>query len=223
MDLTKSLSGSFDIVILVYLCFFLEASVLLLVEEVAISHAIVWIVTSQRFWGDLGVGVSEVNVSHVICVVEEIWVQSVIVPEVVRIVESFTMSLDHHEVGSCKSVGYVSPHYWPKQVEVRVDWSHQLVVWMGRERLVRRQVGECVVELVGTMLHQAVGPKCKNAHPWHGVCPPVTVQVHVDVAVEDTVSTPDCVSLNTLSEVAWLFWQTLNFIEGRPSIRLIES
>jgi hypothetical protein len=55
---------------------------LFFVEEVSIFHVFVWIVTSQWIWYYLSISVSEVDVSHVILIMEQIRVQSIIVPEV---------------------------------------------------------------------------------------------------------------------------------------------
>ncbi len=70
------------------------------------------------------------------------------------------------------------------------------------ESLVGQQVGEGVVELIDSVLSQGVGAESKDGHPGHGECSPVTIEVHVDVGVEDTVSASDCISLYSLTEIA---------------------
>ena len=72
-----------------------EHVIFLLVEEITISHVVVWVVSGHWFWGHLLVTVSEVDVSHVIGIVQQIWIQSVIEPGVVKIVLAFPMSLGH--------------------------------------------------------------------------------------------------------------------------------
>ena len=74
----------------------LDSKVLLFfVEELSVLHIVVRVVTSEWVWHHLVVCVSEVDVPHVFSIMEHIWVQGVIVPEVVEIVLSLIMSNDH--------------------------------------------------------------------------------------------------------------------------------
>ena len=49
------------------------------------------------------------------------------------------------------------------------------------------------------------------------------VEVHLDVLVEDAVSTLDCLSVDSLSEVADLLGMILDLVERLPPVRLIEG
>ena len=74
--------------------------VLFLVKEVSVPHVVVRVVTGHWLWSNLGVGVSEVDISHVIGIVQQIWIHSVVEPSVMRIVLAVPMSLGHHPCGS---------------------------------------------------------------------------------------------------------------------------
>ena len=74
---------------------------------------------------------------------------------------------------------------------------------------VSQEVLERVIELINSMHCQEISGEGKHAHPWHGVSTPVPVEVSLHIVVENTVSTSNCISFNTLSEIAWLFWDAL--------------
>ena len=57
-----------------------------LIEEVAVTDLLIRIVTSKTIWDDFIVGIAEVDVSHIIRIVEHIWVQSIEVPEVMLVI-----------------------------------------------------------------------------------------------------------------------------------------
>ena len=72
-----------------------KAIVLLLVEEVAVAHVGVRVITGKIVGSDLLIGVAEVNIPHVRFVVQEIGVQSVVVPEVMLVILALPMAQDH--------------------------------------------------------------------------------------------------------------------------------
>ena len=51
----------------------------------------------------------------------------------------------------------------------------------------------------------------------------MSVEVHLDVLVKDTIATPDSLSVHTLSEIADLLGHVLHRVERLPRIRLIEG
>ena len=113
-----------------------ESSVFLLCEEVSVAHVLIWVVTGHGVWGHLLIGISEVDVSHVICVMKEIWVESIVVPEVMLVILTEVsawepVSLNHVAKASEESESDVSPEDGSHEVEPRVNWSHDLIVWMG--------------------------------------------------------------------------------------------
>ncbi len=105
--------------------------VFFLVKEVSITDVLVWVVTCERLWGHLLVRVTEVDVAHVISVMEEIGVKSIVVPEVVLVVLAFPMPIDHVVQESAHSCEHVGPKDRSDEVEPRVSRSHDLVVRMG--------------------------------------------------------------------------------------------
>ena len=133
------------------------------------------------------------------------------------------MSSGHPPAGSGQTVGDVSPEHWSQKVEPGVNWTHKFVVWMGSKALVSQEIWESVLELVDTMLHEAEGAEGENTHPWYGVGSPVSVEIHLHGSVEYTVSSLDGISLNSLSEISWLCWQLLNFINWRSCITFIKA
>ena len=113
-----------------------ESRVFLLGEEVSVAHVLIWVVTGHGVWGHLLIGISEVDVSHVICVMEEIWVKGIVVPEVMLVILTEVsarepMAFNHVAKASEESEGNVSPEDGSHKVEPRVNWSHNLIVWMG--------------------------------------------------------------------------------------------
>ena len=69
--------------------------VFFLVEEGVVSLVSVRVVTSHTIGRYLLVCVAETDVTHVISIVHEIGVESVVVPEVMLVVLSFPMSFNH--------------------------------------------------------------------------------------------------------------------------------
>ena len=84
----------------------------LLVEELSVLEVIVGIVTGNGIGYDLGVSVSEVDVSHVLLVVEHIGVVGVRVPEDVQVVLAFEMTLSHGNQGAGHAEEDVGPDDW---------------------------------------------------------------------------------------------------------------
>ena len=91
----------------------------------------------------------------IISIVQEIWIESIVVPSVMRIILAFPMSSSHPPHGSSQTVGDVCPEHWSQEIEPGVNWTHKLVVWMGSKALVSQEIWESVLELVATMLHEA--------------------------------------------------------------------
>ena len=132
-----------------------EGLVFFLVEELAVADVLVGVVAGERLWGHLLIGVAEVDVAHVVCVVQQIRVERVVVPEVVLVVLSLPMPHDHEVEEAGHARANVSPKDRPCQVEPRVERSEELVVRVRRETsLVRSDVGEGLLELDDTMLHE---------------------------------------------------------------------
>ncbi len=199
-----------------------EAVVLLLVEEVSVADVLVGVVTSEGLWGHLLVRVAEVDVPHVVRIVQQIGVQSIVVPEVVLVVLALPMSMDHVVEEPRHSGEDVRPEDGAQHVEPRVTWAHDFVVGVSREALVGSHVGERLLEGDNAMLHEG-----ERAHPENGdtgasVGSPLSVEVHLDGLVEDGVATLDGVSLDTLSEVTDLLRVHHELVSGLPRIRLIE-
>lgn len=72
------------------------------------------------------------------------------------------------------------------------------------------------------MLHQSEGAKPKDGNSWACIGSPLSVEVHLDVFMEDTITTFDGLTVDTLSEVADLLWLHLDVVAGLARIRLIE-
>ena len=154
---------------------------------------------------------------------KEIWIQSVIVPGVVRIILAFPMSLGHPPGGSGQTVCDIGPENWSKEIEPGVERTHKLVVWMSTEAFVSQKIWECVLELINSMLHQSEAAESEETHSWNGVGSPVSVEIHFDSSVEDTISALNGISFNSLSEISGLCWERLDFILWRSCIALIKA
>jgi len=107
------------------------ASILLLVEEISVAHIGVGIVTSEIVGNDLLVRVAEVDVPHVFLIVQEIGVESVVIPEVMLVIFSFQVAHDHETQESRHSEGQVGVEHGSEQVEVRPDATKLFVAGMG--------------------------------------------------------------------------------------------
>ena len=94
-----------------------ECIVLLLVEEVAIADDLVWVVTSEGLWGYLLISVPEVDVAHVIGVMKHVWIERIIVPEVVLVIVSFQMAVNHVVKETAHTHEHVSPEDGSHHVE----------------------------------------------------------------------------------------------------------
>ena len=80
-----------------------------------------------------------------------------------------------------------------------------------------------MLEHPARMLQHSIGTEGEDSHPGNGESSPVTVQVGLDILVEDTVSTSDGFSLQSFSEVTRFFGQTLDFINWGSRVSLVES
>ena len=105
-----------------------EAVVFLLVEEVSVADVLVGVVTCEGLWGHLLVRVAEANVAHVVRVVQQIGVQSVVVPEVVLVVLALPVPVDHVVEETSHTSADVDPEDRAQKVEPGVHGSHDLVV-----------------------------------------------------------------------------------------------
>ena len=100
-----------------------ESIVHLLVEEFAIALMSVWIVTREHVWGDLLVRITEVDIAHIISIVQEIWVEGVIVPEVMLVILSSPMSFNHVVLEACHAEQDICPEECSNSIEVGVTSS----------------------------------------------------------------------------------------------------
>ena len=199
-----------------------ECIVLLLVEEVAITDDLVWVVTRKGLWGNLLISVPEVDVAHIIGVMKHVWVEGIIVPEVVLVILSFPMAVNHVVEETTHTHEHVSPEDGSDHVEPRVSWAQNLVVGMVREALVRCHIWECLCESNVAVLHQGEGSEPKDGDAGTGIGPPVSVEVHFNVLMEHAITTPDRLSIDSFSEISLLLRKILNWVAWLPRIRLIE-
>jgi hypothetical protein len=84
------------------------------VEELSIFHVIIRIVTCQWIRNNLVICISEVDITHVLFIMEHIGVKSIVVPEVMLVISALIMSNNH----SSKKFGHSVEHIGPE------DWSH---------------------------------------------------------------------------------------------------
>ena len=199
-----------------------ESIVLLLVEEVTIADNLVWVVTGKGLWRNLLIGVPEVDIAHVIGVHEHIWVEGIVVPEVVLVVVSFPVAVDHEVEEAAHACEHVRPEDGSNQVEPGVDRAQNLIVGVVREALVSRHVREGLLEGDEAVLHEGERAEPKDGNTGASVRPPMPVEVHFEGLVEDAISTPDSLSINSFSEISNLLWKTLNLVAWLPRVRLIK-
>lgn len=154
---------------------------------------------------------------------EEIRIQSVVVPEVVLVILALPVAVNHEVEEARHAERDVSPEDGTQQVEPAVDGSEDLVVRVrAKATLVRCDIWESLLELSDSMLHQSEGAKPEDGDAGAGVGPPVPVEVHLDVLVEDAVTTSDRLSVDTISVIADLLRHVLDRIQGLSGIRLVE-
>jgi hypothetical protein len=197
--------------------------VFLLVKPVSVTDLLVGIVTSKRIGGNLLVCVSEINVAHIVFIVDKIGIKGIVVPEVMLVIPTLPMALDHkvHELGH--SVANKSPEGWAQQIEVTINGTELFVAGVGWETFIGIQVGECFLKGNEAVLHKTEGTKPEHCDSRAGEGSPLSVKIHLDSLVEDTVSTFNSITLDTLSEISRLFGQVLDLISGTASITLIET
>lgn len=160
----------------------------LLVEEFAILHMVVWVVTGHWVWRYLGVRVSEVDIPHVLLVVKHIGVVGVIVPVVVQVVLTLIVTQDHRTHGLGHPHKDVSEEDRAQHVEPGVGGTHQLVVGMGRESLIGLKVGESLHEGNESVLHEAEAAEPEHEESGDGEGTPVSVEVSFDGLMENTIA-----------------------------------
>ncbi len=163
--------------------------VALFVEPLAILEVVVGVVTGEGVWRHLLIRVPEVNVPHVVLVVEHIGEIGIVVPVVVQVILAVPVLENHaaHDFGHAhKQVG---PEDGADHVEPGVDGAQKLVIGVLAETLVRGQVREGLRERDEGVLHEAEGAKPEDEHAWHREGSPVTVQVLLNCLMEDTVAT----------------------------------
>ena len=176
----------------------------------------------EVFWDNPLITVSEVDVSLIVSIVQKIWIVGVVEPGVVSIILSSPMPLGHPVNCSEQSEGDISPEGWSQDIEPRPEGSKQLVVRVVLNGSISLDISEGASELDNSMDGESIGPKGECSHSWNCECPPLSVEVGLNVVVEDSVSTPDGFSGNTLSEITGLLWIVVDFIEWRASIALVE-
>ena len=201
-----------------------ESLVLLLVEEIAIANVLVRVVAGELLWGHLLVGVAEVDVAHVIRIVQQIRVECVVVPEVVLVVLARPVPGNHEVQEAGHASADVRPEDRASQVEPGVDGSEEFVVGVrGETSLVRSHVRERLLERDDTMLHEGERAEPEESDTRASEGPPMPVKVHLDVLVEDTVATLDGLSVHTLSEISDLLRQVLDLVKRLSRVRLVEG
>ena len=72
------------------------------------------------------------------------------------------------------------------------------------------------------MLHQGKRAKPEDCDTGAGKGTPVSVEVHFDVLVEDTIATLDCFTLDTFSEIAGSLGQILNLVTRSSAVTFEE-
>ena len=138
------------------------------------------------------------------------------------VVLSLPMPFDHVVEESGHTSTYVCPEDRASHVEPSVSRAQDFVVGMVRETTIGSNVRECFLECNDTMLHKGERTKPEDCDTRASVSSPMSVEVHLDILVEDTVTTFDCLSVDTLSEITNLLGVALHSINGLPSVRLIE-
>jgi hypothetical protein len=85
--------------------------------------------------------------------VQQIRIQSVVVPEIVLVVLACPVALHHKVQEPGHSVCNVCPECWSQRIEPRVDRAEHLVLGVGCKRLVGQQVRERLLERHKRVLH----------------------------------------------------------------------
>ena len=86
-----------------------KSRVFLLIEEISVADVLVRVVAGERLWRHFLVGVTEVDVAHVIRVVKEIRVERIVVPEVMLVVLALPVTVDHEVEEACHPERRVGP------------------------------------------------------------------------------------------------------------------
>ena len=94
------------------------SDVFLFVEEFAVAHVAVWVVAGHSVWRDLLIAVSEVDWFHVVFVENHVWVECIVVPEVVRVVLSAPMASNHVVLEASHAGENVHPEDTACEVEI---------------------------------------------------------------------------------------------------------
>lgn len=159
------------------------------IEEVSVLEVVEGIVPSKRVWCHFLVRVSEVDVAHVLFIEEHIWIQGVIVPEVMQVIFSFVMPQYHSPNPLGQSVGDVGPENGSHQIEPRIERSEYFVVRVVAESLVACQVREGVQERMNTVLQETESSEPEHRSSGDCVGSPLAVQVLLKSLMEDSVTT----------------------------------
>jgi hypothetical protein len=179
-------------------------SVFLLVEPVSITNILLGVVTVEAIGGHLLVCIPEVDVAHVLFVVEEIGVKSIVVPEVVLVVFAFPVALNHEPKEFSHAVGDVSPEKRTSHIEPRVSCAEHLVVGVVWETFVAGKVGESMLKSNEGVLPKGEAAEPEDTYARAGVSSPMSVKVHLDGLVEHTIATSNSITLDTLTEISRL-------------------
>ena len=121
------------------------------------------------------VGIPEVDVAHVVCIMQQIGVERIVVPEVVLVVLAFPVPVDHEVEETGHSERRVSPEDRTRQIEPRVERSNDLVVGVRGESAVASDVRECLLESHDTVLHEGEGAEPEDGNARACVRSPVPV------------------------------------------------
>jgi hypothetical protein len=165
--------------------------VALLVEPLSVLEVIVGVVTGERVRRYLLICVSEVDVAHVLLVVEHIGVVGVGVPEHMQVVLALEVTECHASEATSHSQEHVGPHDGSEQEEPRVEGAHQLVIGVRGEPAIAGEVGEGIGESNKGVLHQAEAGEPEHSETGHGGSSPVSVEVLLDGLMEYTITTID--------------------------------
>lgn len=106
-----------------------------------------------------------------------------------QIILSLYPSLNHIIQPSWKSQKDIGVKDGSNHVEPGVNRAQQFVIWMKGEFTIGQKVRECFMEGNKWVLEKAEWSKPKCCNSWTGVGPPLSVQIHLNGLMEDTITT----------------------------------
>ena len=132
------------------------------------------------------------------------------------------MAIDHEVQEAGHACANVSPEDRAQHVEPRIGRTHDFIVRVSGEALVGRHVGESFLEGNNSMLHKGERSEPEDSNTRASVSSPVSVEVHLNILMEDTITTFNRLSINAFAEITHLLGVVLDFVFWLPSIRLIK-